>query len=160
MRPWIPATLAVSLLAGPAYAVDAGRAEGVVIVDGTRIDLTYAYAVNHQKNEITNRKDDRRIVLTNKPLPDGLKLDDIDYSFPEDTLGMVVCLTHDDKVSHVLVQHQKGMYDGGYFDGDPSYTFKPLKTDRGEVAGNVSSRKVRTNTMSFSFDVDFNAAVK
>jgi len=160
MRPWIPAALAISFLAGSAYAVDAGRAQGVVIVDGTRIDLTYAYAVNHQKNEITNRKDDRRVVFTNKPLPDGLNLDEIDYSFPEDTLGMVVCITHDDKVSHVLVQHLKGMYDAGYFDGDPSYTYKPLKTDRDSVAGNISSRKVRTNTMSFSFDVDFNAAVK
>jgi hypothetical protein len=34
---------------------------------------------------------------------------------------------------------------------------------RGEgaiVAGNVSSRKIKTNTMTFSFDVDFNAPVK
>jgi hypothetical protein len=160
MRPWILAALAVSLLAGAALAVDPGKAEGTVIVDGTRINVIYAYSVNHQKNEITNRKDDRRVILTNKALPDGFKLDDIDYSFPEDTLGMVVCLTHDDKVSHVLVQHQKGMYDAGYFDGDPSYTFKPLKNEHGSVAGNVSSRKVKTNTMSFSFDVDFNAAAK
>jgi len=160
MRPWIPATLAVSLLSGAAYAVDPGKAQGAVIVDGTRIDLTYAYAVNHQKNEVTNRRDDTRVILTNKPLPNEVKLDDIDYSFPDDTLGMVVCLTHEDKVSHILVQHLKGMYDAGYFESDPSYTFKPLKTDQGSVAGNVSSRKVRTTTMSFSFDVDFNAAVK
>ena len=93
-------------------------------------------------------------------LPDGFKLEEIDYSFPEDTLGVVVCLTHDDKVSHILVQHPRGMYDAGYFDGDPSYTYRPLKTERDMVAGNVSSRKVKTTTMSFSFDVDFNAAVK
>src|SRR5213594_1005118 len=160
MRLWIPAVLSVSLLAAAAYAVDPGRAQGAVTVDGTRIDLTYAYVVNHQKNEITNRRDDRRVIFTNKPLPDGFKLEEIDYSFPEDTLGIVVCLTHDDKVSHILVQHPRGMYDAGYFDGDPSYTYKPSKADRDTVAGNVSSRKVKTTTMSFSFDVDFNAAVK
>jgi hypothetical protein len=160
MRPWIVATLAVSLLSGSAYAVDPGRAQGAVIVDGTRIDLTYAYALNHQKNEVTRRNDDRRVILTNKPLPVDLNFDDIDNSLPEGTLAVVVCLTHEGKVSHVLVQHLKGMYDGGYFDGDASYTFKPLKAEHGSIAGNVSSRKVKTNTVSFSFDVDFVAAVK
>ena len=129
-------------------------------VDGSRIDLKYAYAINHQANDVTHRKDDRRVVLTDKPLPDGMKLDDIDNTFPDGTLGLVVCVSHADKVTHILVQHAKGMYDAGYFEDDPSYTFKPLRGDHGTVAGNLSSRKVKTNTMSFSFDVDFNVPMK
>jgi hypothetical protein len=150
----------VLLFAGAAYAVDLGRAQGTITVDGARIDLNYAYAVDHQKNEITNRRDDTRIVLTDKPLPDGTKLEDIDYSFPEGTLGMVLCVTHDDKVSHILIQHAKGMYDGGSFDGDPNYVFKHAKTDRGSIGGSASARRVKTNTMTFSFDAEFDAAIK
>ena len=152
--------LASALVCGSAYAVDPGRAQGALTVDGNRIDLSYAYAVDHQPNEITRRKDDRRVVLTNKPLPENANLDDIDNSFPDGTLGLVVCLSHVEKITHVMLQHAKGMFDAGYFEEDPNYTFKPIKTDRATVAGNLSSRKIRTNTMSFSFDVDFNAAVK
>ena len=160
MRRAIGTALTVVFFSGAAYAVDHGRAQGTVTIDGDRIDLNYAYAVDHQKNEVTNRRDDTRIVLTDKPLPDTIKLEDIDYSFPDGTLGIVVCVSHDDKVSHVVLQHAKGMYDGGYFDGDPAWSFKRVKTDRGTISGNISARKVKTNTMTFSVDVDFDAAVK
>ena len=160
MRRAIGTATLVLLFASAAYAVDPGRAQGTITVDGARIDLNYAYAVDHQKNEITNRKDDTRVVLTDKPLPDGTKLDDIDYSFPEGTLGMVVCVTHDDKISHVIIQHAKGMYDAGAFDSDPNYAFRRVKTDRGSIAGNVTAKRVKTNTMTFSFGVDFDAAIK
>ncbi|SRR6266487_2300039 len=152
--------LAIALFCAPVYAVDPGKAQGAMTIDGNRIDLTYAYAVDHQTNDITRRKDDRRIVLTDKPVPDDFKLDDIDNGFPEGVLGLVVCVTHVEKISHVLLQHAKGMYDASYFEDDPNFTFKPLKGERGTVAGNVSSRKIKTNTMTFSFDVDFNATVK
>lgn len=148
------------LLLAAALAVELGRAQGSITLGSEKIDLAYAYAVNHQKNEVTNRRDDTRIVLTNKPLPDGTNLADIDYSFPEGTEGMVVCVSHDDKVSHVVLQHAKGMYDSGYFDGDPNYTFKRAKTDSGQIGGNVYARRVKTNTMTFSVDVDFDAGVK
>ncbi len=160
MRRLIPTMLASLMVSGAAYAVDPGRAEGAVVVDGNRIDVYYAYAINHQKNEITNRKDDTRVVLTSKPLPDNVDLGEIDYAFPDGTFGMVVCITHNEKVSHILVQYPKGMYDGGYFDGDDHYSYKPLKIEHGSIGGNVSGRKVRTNTMTFTFDADFNAAVK
>jgi len=152
--------LAIAVFCAPVYAVDLGRAQGAMTIDGTRIDLTYAYAVDHQVNDITHRKDDRRVVLTDKPIPDDFKLGDIDNGFPEGVLGLVFCVTHVDKVSHVLLQHARGMYDASYFEEDPNYTFKPLKGDRGTVAGNVSSRKIKTNTMTFWFDVDFSAAMK
>jgi len=160
MRRAFATGLILLLLAAAAYAVDPGKAQGTVTIDGDRIDLNYAYAINHQKNEVTNRRDDTRIVLTDKPLPDNTKLEDIDYSFPDGTLGLVVCVSHDDKVSHIVLQHSKGMYDGGYFDSDPSYTFKRVKTENKDIAGSLSARKVKTNTMTFSFDVDFDAGVK
>jgi hypothetical protein len=160
MRGAIVTLFAVSIFSSAAYAVDLGKAEGAVVVDGARIDLNYAYAVNHQKNEVTNRRDDTRVVLTDKPLPEGTKLDEIDYSFPDGTYGMVICVAHDDKVSHVIVQHAKGMYDAGFFENDPAYTFKRVKSDHGSIAGNVSARRVKTNTMTFSCDIDFDAAIK
>lgn len=160
MRRVFATAVTILLFAGAAYAVDPGHAQGTVTVDADHIDLTYAYAVNHQKNEVTNRRDDVRIVLTNKPLPDGVKLEDIDYSFPDGTLGLVVCVSHDDKVSHVVLQHAKGLYDGGYFDGDANYTFKRTKAEGGAIAGSLSAHKVKTNTMTFSFDVDFDTNVK
>lgn len=160
MRRAFASAMTLLLIAGAAYAVDPGKAQGTVTVDGDHFDLAYAYAVNHQKNEVTNRRDDTRIVLTNKPLPDGAKLEDIDYSFPDGTLGLVVCVSHDDKVSHIVLQHAKGMYDGGYFEGDPNYGFKRTKAENGTISGSVSAHKVKTNTMTFSFDVDFDANVK
>ncbi|HUJ14607.1 MAG TPA: hypothetical protein VL284_12545 [Thermoanaerobaculia bacterium] len=160
MRRLILTLTALSFVATAAFAVDPGRAEGAIIVDGNRIPLVYAYAVGHQSNEVTNRKDDMRIVLTDKPLPDATKLEDIDYSFPDGTYGMVVCVSHDDKVSHVVVQHAKGLYDGGYFESDPSYTFHRTKSNGGPIAGTLSAKSVTTNTMTFSFDVEFDAAAR
>src|SRR5258708_36485987 len=148
--------LAIAFLCTPVFAVDPGKAEGSMTIDGNRVDLVYAYTTSHQANDVTHRKDDRRVVLTNKPLPDGFKLEEIDNGFPDGVLGVVVCVSHADKISHVLLQHAKGMYDASYFEDDPNYIFKPLKTEKGTLAGNVSARKIKTNTMTFSFDVDFN----
>lgn len=148
------------LIATPLLAVDLGKAAGAMTVDGNRIELTYAYAIGHQKNELNNRSDDTRVVLTSQPLPPDVKLSDIDYSFPDGTMGLVVCITRTGKISHVVVQHPHGMYDAGYFDNVQDYQYKPDKSDSGTIAGKVTSAKITTNTMTFSFDVDFDAAVK
>lgn len=159
MRRTALALFALLLVPGAAFAVDAGRAQGSMTIDGTKVALNYAYAVGHQKNEVTNRRDDTRVVLTDKPLPDNINLEDIDYSFPDGTYGMVVSVARDDKISHIVIQHAKGMYDGGYFEADPNYTFRRQKTDHG-IAGSLSGKAVKTNTMTFSFDVDFDALTK
>lgn len=155
-------TFALALLSFPvvAFAVDLGRAAGSVTVDSTRIDLYYAYAVGNQKNEITRRSDEVKVVITNKPLADSVKLDEIDLSFPGDVLGLVVSITSDGKVSHVMVQHPIGTYDSGYVEDAHEYRFKSRRSEAGTVEGNVSSRRVKTNTMTFSFDVEFAATVK
>ena len=155
-------TFAFALLSFPvaAFAVDLGRAAGSVTVDSTRIDLYYAYAVGNQKNEITRRSDEVKVVITNKPLADSVKLDEIDLSFPGDVLGLVVSITSDGKVSHVMVQHPIGTYDSGYVEDAHEYRFKSRRSEGGTVEGNASSRRVKTNTMTFSFDVEFAATVK
>src|SRR5437867_441698 len=79
-------TLALALLSFPlaAFAVDLGKAAGSVTVDSTRIDLYYAYAVGNQKNEITRRSDEVKVVITNKRRADWWKLDEFDLRFPGD----------------------------------------------------------------------------
>ncbi|HEY8849153.1 MAG TPA: hypothetical protein VIO12_07665 [Thermoanaerobaculia bacterium] len=147
-------------LASSAFAVDPGKAEGSLTVNATRIDLAYAYAIGHQKDEITKRSDEVKVVLTDKPLPDSVKINDLDLNFPEGVLGLIVSITADDKVSHVIVQHPTGTYDSGYTEEGREYRFKTKGSDRGTISGNVSSRRVQTNTMTFAFDVEFAATVK
>ena len=143
-----------------AFAADLGRATGSVTIDGKPIVLQYAYAIDHQKNQISNKNNDTKIVLTDKPLPDGTKLDDVDYNFPDGIYGIVVCVTPADAVSHVVVQHPTGTFDAGYFEGVQDYRYKRVRGDRGTINGTLTSKKITTNTMSFFFDADFAANVQ
>ena len=151
----------VLLIAGSsALAADLGRAVGSVTIDGKPIVLQYAYAIDHQKNQLTNKSNETRVILTDKPLPDGAKLDDIENTFPDGTFGVVVCVGPKDDVSHVFVQHPTGSYDAGYFEGVQDYRFKRARGDRGTIGGTLSSKKITTNTMSFFFDSEFAANVQ
>lgn len=152
--------LAFIVLAAPAFAVDLGKAAGSLVIDGNKIDLQYAYAVDHQKNQLTNKSNDTRVILTDKPLPDGTKLEDVDYNFPDGVLGVVICLTPKDDISHIIVQHPTGTYDGGYFEGVQDYHFARARSDRGTIAGTLSTKKIKTNTMTFSVDAEFATQVK
>ena len=157
----LAAVLGLFFVALPAFAADLGRAQGTLTIDGTRIPLTYAYAIDHQKNQLTNKNSDTRIILTDKPLPDNTKLEDVDYNFPDGILGVVFCINgRNDDISHVVVQHSSGTYDGGFFENVPEYHFKRAKADRGILSGSVTSKRVTTNTMAFSFDAEFSAQVK
>jgi len=160
MRHVAGALLIVFLVALPAAAVDLGRAEGNLTIDGTKIPLTYAYAVAKQKNELTGRNELTRIILTDKPLPDGAKLTALDNDLPGDLNGVIVCIDKLGRVGHVAVQHPKGTYDGGYFEGVQDYDFKQRKGDSGTISGSVSSLRIKTNTMTFSFDATFVAAMR
>jgi hypothetical protein len=156
----VAAVLVLLLLAVPVLAVDAGRADGALTVDGSRIPLTYAYVIDHQKNGLSNKNSDTKIILTDKPLPEGANLDEIDYNFPEGILGVVICIGGKDDVTHVVVQHSSGTYDAGFFENVPDYRFKRNRAERGILNGNVSSKKVTTNTMTFSFEGDFSAQIQ
>jgi hypothetical protein len=160
MRYLAEALMTVFLVALPAAAVDLGRAEGTLIIDGTKIPLNYAYAIAKQKNQLTARNEMTRIILTEKPLPDGTKLADFDDSLPGDLNGVIIAVDKQGRVGHVAVQHPAGTYDGGYFEGIPDYEFKPRKGESGTFGGSVSSLKVKTNTMTFSFDASFLASLR
>jgi hypothetical protein len=151
--------LAITFVAVPMAAVDLGRAEGTLVIDNQKIGLTYAYAVGRHKNQLTNRNDNTLIVLTDKPLADGTNLHDFEASLPDGVNGVMVCLDREKRVTHVAVQHPTGMFDGGFFEGVENYEFKPRKSELG-FAGTVSSRRVKTNTMTFSYDVEFAALMK
>ena len=161
MRRAFVAFVAICLLLPlPLLAVDPGRAEGRLTVNGTEIPLTYAYAIGGQANDLSHRKDDTRIILTDKPLPDGTDLSKVDYTFPDGVLGVVVCVDNKNQVSHVIVQHSTGTFDGGYFEGVADYRYRAHASDPGMLAGNVSSKRVTTASMTFSYEAEFNAQLK
>jgi hypothetical protein len=160
MRHLAGALLVVFLLALPAVALDLGRADGNLTIDGKKIPLNYAYAIAKQKNQLNDRNEMTRIILTDQPLPDGAKLADLDDTLPGDLNGVIVAVDKLGRVGHVAVQHPAGSYDGGYFEGVPDYEFKPRKGDSGTFSGSVSSLRVKTNTMTFSYDATFVAALR
>ena len=161
MRQVAGALIAILLfLAFPAAAVDLGHVEGTLTIDSTRIPLSYAYAVGRQKNLLTDRKEMTRVILTDKPLPEDAKLTDLDDSLPGDLNGVIIAIDKQGRVGHVAVQHPTGNYDGGYFEGIPDYDFKPKKGDSGTFGGTVTALRVKTNTMTFSFEATFVAALR
>ena len=160
MRHVAGALIAVFLIALPVTAVDLGRAEGVLTIDGTKIPLNYAYAIAKQKNQLTDRNEMTRIILTDKPLPDGAKLGDLDDSLPGELNGVIIAVDKQGRVGHVAIQHPAGTYDGGYFEGVPDYEFKPRKGESGTFGGSMSSLRVKTNTMTFSYDASFLASLR
>ena len=155
--------LAVSmLLALPLSAADpAGSAVGSLTVDGVKTPLVYAYAIDRQTNELTHSKSDTKIILTDKPLPDGTDLAKVDYWFPDGLAGVVVCVDKEQHVSHVVIQHAKGTIDAGYFTGVPQYTFKRKRSERGTISGVVStSRPVASVSATYEYEVTFDAPVQ
>ena len=150
------------LLALPLAAAEpAGKAEGSLTVDGVKTPLVYAYVIDRQPNELTHTKSDTKIILTDKPLPDGTDLAKVDYWFPEGLAGVVVCIDRDQQVSHVVIQHAKGTIDTGYFTGVPQYTFKRRRSDRGSMSGVVTTPKpVASMSATYEYDVASDAPVK
>jgi hypothetical protein len=144
---------------GSALALDLGRAEGTLIIDGTKFELAYAYAIGHHKNQITNRSDNTLIIITDKPLTDVTNLHDFEASLPDGINGVMFCLDREKHITHVAVQHPTGMFDAGFFEGIENYDFKPRKSDQG-FTGTASSRRIKTNTMTFSYDVSFSVAMR
>ena len=159
MRRAAMVVLMLAFVAGPALAVNLGRAEGTLVIDSKKIDLGYAYAVRKHKNQLTNRNDNTLVIVTDKPLPDGANLHEFEASLPDGVNGVMVCLDRDSRITHVAVQHPTGMYDGGFFEGVENYDYRPRKVEQG-ISGTLSSRRIKTNTMTFSYDVSFAAETK
>ena len=143
-----------------AVAAELGQAEGTLTIDKTRVDLHYAYAIGRQHNDITKRKDDVKVVLTDKALAADMNLAEIDATLPQDMYALIFNVASNNKITHVALLHPKGSYDGGYLEDTPEFRFKSANPGRGMVGGRLTSSKVQTNTMAFNVDVDFATQVK
>ena len=148
-----------ALVALPLQALEAGRAEGTLIIGGAPLSLVHAYAIGGQKNDANGRNDDIKIILTDKPLPDGFELRNIESAFPDGITGIVFAIDNERQPSHIYVQHATGMYDAGYFTKSEIYRFRGRMAD-GVLDGRVSSKKMTTSTTTMSFDVQFAATVQ
>jgi hypothetical protein len=160
MRNVIGACIALFLIALPLAAIDPGHAEGTLVIDGVKYPLNFAYAIAKQKNQLNDRNELTRIILTDRALPEGTKLTELDNTLPGDLNGVVVCIDKQGRVGHVAIQHPTGNFDGGYFEGIADYEYKPRKGESGTLSGYVSSVRVKTNTMSFSYDANFVASMR
>ena len=141
------------------HAIDAGHAEGTLVIGGAGVTLNYAYAIGAQKDDASGRSDDIKIILTDKPLPDGFDLRNIESAFPDGITGIVFAIDHDRNPAHTFIQYASGMYDAGYFTKTDVYRFRGRVND-GVLDGRVSARKVTTSTTTMSFDVQFAASVQ
>jgi hypothetical protein len=155
--------LAVCMLlvfaASSAFAVDLGRAEGSLTIGDTAIPLAYAYVMDGAHNDLTGRNNAIKIILTDKPLPAGTKLADVDSNFPDGILGVVVCVNKEQQPVHLVVQHPTGMYDGGWMELNKDVNVRGRKS-REQYNGHVSVRHVETASVTFGFDADFSAQVQ
>lgn len=151
--------LLVILFALPAGAVDVSRAEGALVTDGVQITLSHAYIQKNSHNDLTNRNDTTKIILTDKPLPEGTRLRDVDYNFPLDVLGLVVVVDRQMQPMHLVVQHPKGVYDGGWLDNERDVTVRARQAGS-TFDGKVSCRHAEKASVKFSFDVSFAAVAQ
>ncbi|HEX3583602.1 MAG TPA: hypothetical protein VH087_17680 [Thermoanaerobaculia bacterium] len=147
------------LVAVPLFAADLGRAEGSLTIGTTEVPLAYAYVMGRAHNDLNNRNDATKIILTDKPLPAGTKLADLDANFPDGILGVVVSVNKDSQPLHLVVQHPTGMYDAGWMEPNKDVQVRARKSS-GQMNGHLSIRKMETASVTFAFDADFNAQVQ
>lgn len=147
------------LAATAAFAADLGHAQGSLTIGSTEVPLAYAYVMDRAHNDLSNRNDATKIILTDKPLPAGTKLSDVDANFPDGILGVVVSMGRDQQPLHLVVQHPTGMYDAGWMEPNKDVHVRAKKSN-GQMDGHVSVKRVETASVTFGFDADFSAAVQ
>ncbi|HEY2093710.1 MAG TPA: hypothetical protein VGJ81_17695 [Thermoanaerobaculia bacterium] len=150
----------LTFAATAALAADLGHAQGSLTIGSTEVPLTYAYVMDRAHNDLNNRNDATKIILTDKPLPAGTKLSDVDSNFPEGIFGIVVSMGRDlQQPLHLVVQHPTGMYDAGWMEPIKDVHVRAKKSN-GQMDGHVSVKRVETASVTFGFDADFTAAVQ
>ena len=154
------AALFAALFAQSLLAVDLGQTDGTLVIDKERIKLAYAYAIGHQHNDITKRKDDVMVIMTNQPLGAEANLSEIEATFPVGMYGVIFNVASNKQVTHVSLMHPKGSYDGGYLEDFPDFHYKAGASNRGTISGHLTTSRVQTNTMTFSVDAEFAATIK
>ena len=151
--------LLLVLFAAPLFAIDLGHAEGSMVTDKKKTTLSYAYVMRKVHNDTSGKNDAVKIILTDKPLPDGANLKDIDYNFPEGILGVVVCIDKQQQPVHLVVQHPAGVYDGGWVEQQGGISVRAKETN-GVLEGHLRCRETQQASVTYSFDADFNANVQ
>jgi hypothetical protein len=141
------------------FAADLGHAEGSLTIGTTEVPLAYAYVMDHAHNDLSNRNDATKIILTDKPLPAGTKLADVDSNFPDGILGVVVSVNRDAQPLHFVVQHPTGMYDAGWMEPNKDVRVRARKSN-GQMDGHVSVKRIETASVTFGFDADFSASLQ
>jgi hypothetical protein len=159
MRRFVVCLFAVAFAALPVFAVDPDRADGSLTTGAGTVTLAYAYAMDRSHNDLTNRKDALKVILTDKPLPAGTKLADLDYNFPDGILGVVVCLDKNNQPLHLVLQHQQGVYDAGWVELNHDVRVH-AKRGNGTVEGRLTAKHVEAPSVTFSFDAEFAATVQ
>jgi len=147
------------LAASALLAADLGHAEGSLTIGTTEVPLAYAYVMEHAHNDLSNRNDATKIILTDKPLPAGTKLADVDSNFPDGILGIVVSVNKNEEPLHLVVQHPTGMYDAGWMEPNKDVHVRARKAN-GQMDGHLSVKHMETASVTFGFDADFSAAMQ
>ena len=152
----------LAVLAAPARALQPGKAEGELSLNGKAVKLIHAYAVPGQKNTLTDTDDDVMVVLTDKPLPPDArptaKPSEFGYSFAPGVQGIVLCIDRSREPSHLVVHHADGMYFRGYFKGSEN-KFKSKRLDKKGIEGTayISEPYKTSKGFSYLYNVTFAA---
>lgn len=146
------------VLAAPVRALEPGKAEGELSLNGKAVKLLHAYAVPGQKNTLTDTDDDVKVVLTDKPLPADARPGELGYSFAPGVQGIVLCIDRSKEPSHLVVHHADGMYFRGYFKGSEN-KFKSKRLDRKGIEGTayISEPYKTSKGFSYQYNVTFAA---
>ena len=91
MRRILCAVFSLALVAAPVFAVDPGKAEGALMIDGRKFNLVWAYAVTRHKNQLSGKNDNTLLILTDQALPADARLHDLEATLPDGTNGVMVC---------------------------------------------------------------------
>ena len=151
--------LGALLAAVPAAAIEPGQAEGTLTINSTTVNLAYSYALGNQRNEATGRTDDIKLVLSDKPLPAGMDMTGIEYTFPAGTLGVVVIFESNRQPVRVFIQHGGGTFESSDFKSG-IYKLRPRISRDGEIDGRIESKPITAATMFLQFGANFRAAIK
>lgn len=158
ISPAIPITL-ILLAAVPVLAIEPGQAEGTLTINSTTVNLTYCYAIGNQRNPLTGRTDDIKVVLSDRPLAQDTDMSVIEYQFPAGTLGVVAIFESNRQPVRVFIQHGTGIFESSDFKSG-IYKLRARISRDGEIDGRLESKPITAATMFLQFGANFRAVIR
>jgi hypothetical protein len=147
------------LAALPALAIEPGQAEGTLTVNSSTVNLAYCYALGNQRNPLTGRTDDIKVILSDHPLPSDVDMSAIEYSFPSGTLGVVVIFEANRQPVRVFIQHGTGTFESSDFKSGV-YKLRSRISRDGEIDGRLESKPITAATMFLQFGASYRAQIR